>query len=507
MKRLLALLLAALMLCTLCACTETKEKAPTPEPEPTTPEPEKTLPDGTMADPYGLGWNEPSASAMGTGEKTDAGAPGVLNVLYNFYTSSEERTNETGCTVSVTKIELTGMKNVLLKGQIEKDIQAMNDDLAARRPTPDLAARMAETGAASTQATYSISDSLNIVGNLLCVQGQGWYTVNYCDADGTALASDTTTAYAAALYYDLRDGHRMTLSELFAPDCDYMALLNAAVTARLSGAQDESEGDGYELTRPFAGLPADYPLIFVSDGSLEVELTDRCPYLGTLSPTGVPGTALYFELGDFWRQMPVLWGDASAGFEGAQTNAYAPEQYDLRFRSEQAALPDGSTAQLVRLSGGAPENAAAAIDAALQTLGQQALDWVAAQYKQLNPAAGSVWVGVLPSYNVVGPFLTVSYNLDIDGGTAAVHTELKSVFDLHSGAQVTLRTLLRDPEAAVAALTGEGRTEAQARALLDSTSFMVGSGLDLWGNDGAANYWTLEPAMTNRDLFAWEETK
>jgi hypothetical protein len=71
---------------------------------------------------------------MGTGEKTDAGAPGVLNVLYNFYTSSEERTNETGCTVSVTKIELTGMKNVLLKGQIEKDIQAMNDDLAARRP-------------------------------------------------------------------------------------------------------------------------------------------------------------------------------------------------------------------------------------------------------------------------------------------------------------------------------------------------------------------------------------
>ena len=527
MKRIFALLMALAMLA-LCACDKTpapEEPLPPLPPaadEPTAPEaPEAPVtPEGpaptpgavelALPDPLGAGWNQPCLSAMGTGPAAEGPAPGILTSVtppYEGGASIEEREAD-GCTVFVPELTLSGFRNLLLQETVSDDLQALFADLRARRPAVDLSARMAELNAEAGTAEYYLNWNLSAMGDLLCLQASAFLNVTYGDAAGQWITSDYRQLYTDVLYYDLRDGHKMTLAELFAPDCDYMALLNRLTRAALTD---------FTLTRPFAGLPEGYPMLLLTGYGAPLEMTAQCPYFNALSETywmESGGTTPVLPLAELYPHMPILWGDCAAHFEDeTPVERIAPERYDLRMGGQEYVLPSNeeytNTVSLPRIASGVPEEVRDAVNGALAGMEEQATTqartWFE-EYMQTLPPEGTCWSWIDPSFDVVGSYLQVNYSLSVSTAAANRWESYCAVFDLRTGGRVTLRELLADEEAAFLYLMENSElTPEEGRAALAGSNFILNYSLNLWGAlpaaDGVSKDWTLPSSFVNADLF------
>lgn len=503
MKRVLALLLAALLLTALYACAGTENPAPQPD-TPEVPEtqeppetPETTLPSGALPDPYGLGWNKPAASAMGTGGTRSGAVPGILSAAGDICDVATKEQMVDGCKIYVPTVTFKGFRNVLLQSTVESDVQATVTDLLSRRPgTADLPARIMEHSAAAADAEYYVNVIAWATGDLLCIQASGTLTINYQDSAGGWINGEQSSVYGGTLYYDLRDGHQMTLSELFSNDSDYVTLLNTAVAKKL---------ESYDLERAFRGLPENYPLITVTPYSLLVEMTDRSPYIGSEYAYSETGTTLNLNLSDFWRDMPILWGDCTAHFEGVSIWYSAPSQYDLIISPATVTLPGGDSCQSPRIGTGVEESVGAAVNGQLQTMESGLLTEGQTWYEELkSQGADSIESWFNPEYNIAGPYLHVSYSLNMSTEDAYHQDSANAVFDLRTGAKMTLRSLLADAAAAKQALVSQGLTEDAAEAVMDGSNFVLDESLTLWGGSGegdASVNWNLDSGYINQALF------
>lgn len=514
MKRYLALLTAALMLLSFCACTRPADPAQDPDvpdtQEPETPEdqtpdePQNVLPDGSMSDPYDLGWNTPCVSASGTGEKKTGTAPAVLSFCTDIFDTKTETRIEDGCTVYLPTVTFRGFRNLLLMDTIQSDVQASIDDLYQRRPdTSNLPERMAARGAEAANAEYYIGTFAWVVGDLLCIRNTGTLSVTYSDASGSWLDGETSFVYAGTMLYDLRDGHKMTLSELFSEDTDYMTAINTAVGNGLAE---------YELTRPFRGLPADYPQISVTAYGLQVELTDCCPYIDSGYNLTEQGTTLYLDLSGFWRDMPILWGDCSSHFENTEIGYTAPGQFELTLAPHNVTLPGNTdngplSVNLPRIDAGVAESVMTTVNTQLDTLETGLLSQAETWCEEVSSGGEHNWCWIEPSYNFAGPYFHVSYSLSISTDSQNRNMQTDAVFDLRTGNRVFLRDLLTDPETAEQSLVSLGLTAAEAASALDDPNFGLNSMLYLWGSVGqgdAAVAWSLEASQVNFSLFGEE---
>lgn len=502
MKRFFALLLAVLMTGSLCACAHREkpqqEDPQAPEKQSGTQKQQKI--DLQMPDYYGLGWNEPCTSAMGTGGKASGTEPGVLSACMEYWDIETTTIEEDGCRIHVPKLKIKGFKNLLLQETLKKDAQAVIDDLLKRRPsTDDLADRIAEHGAASADAQYCINIFTWAVGDLLCVQSSAALTTDYSDAAGSWKAGEVRHVYADTLYYNLADGHRMKLSELFADNVDYMSMLNEAVKEKLVD---------YELARPFTGLPDGYKLVSVTPYGVQIELTDRCPYVGGNFGYEDRGSILYVDLSRFWREMPILWGDCSKHFEDLEIVHVAPAWYELEMTPNRVELPSSggeqAFADMPRIREGVSQEIREKINTALSDIENGLLAKAKNWSGQLSPSGQNVWCWADPMYNFAGPYFHVIYVLEIGANEQKHHVEDNAIFDLRTGERITLRDFIKDAKAAKESLLSQGLTDAQAEQVLGGADFSIGSMLAPWGSigiDDAQKSWTLNEGCINLSLF------
>lgn len=264
----------ALMLCLLlygCAGAGTAAEQPAAEPYTPTPTP---LPVSN-----GIDWNDIPRIWVGRGGPTTDYYDGYTYRLIDDNWPAEytyDSYEADGVSYYTGSAKLTGLHNTSLQSKLNLLIARTEGALIGdpayfeANVTDELRERFPD----DLSCYSSVNPSITFVGNLVNIQisrSEEIYGYRYGGEDDYDYFNKVreTCSYFT---YDMMTGQQLQLSDLFADNVDLDALLNPMITASLESS------DEFEMTRPFRGLPADYPFFMLHESSLDIYFPNGNPY-------------------------------------------------------------------------------------------------------------------------------------------------------------------------------------------------------------------------------------
>lgn len=277
------LLAAATLLFLLAGCApETPGAAGTADPVPVV-----SQPPAPLAASDGIDWNDLPEIWTGTGGSQTSPAlrsNTCLCVTGSFYEETDLPTREIdGVSCYRSRAQLTALRDKALQTTINQTLQETLDHLEAQ--TDPLAAFVTEEVLACDPLyrTSSIWPSFTLSGNLLSAGAYRFDDIYAYDATDGRLVCSQHSTQAEFCTYDLSNGRKLILSDLFVDGTDLNTLLNPLLSSALSaveGTTDWTDGTTRGgLIRPFRGLPEDYPYFSLSDTHLSIYFPMPNPYI------------------------------------------------------------------------------------------------------------------------------------------------------------------------------------------------------------------------------------
>ncbi len=469
MKRLRLSAFCLALCCLLCSCrffspavpdaptdgvdADGQEPSPAPDPLP--------LPAGD-----GVDWNDAPAQSVGEGGRPDS-EPAMPSHSYsaygycsydNFYTA--DKPDEHGVLLGTQSVSITGLRNQVLQNRLNELIEKRMQELAsAEAPcsADELRALADGHGAASAYVNRFIYVNVQVSGRILSLRFVMSDSLSLRDANGDDAALDEWVQLGASQdwhMYDMHDGRRLRLRDLFFDGAEYAPVVDAAIAEALSEAEDS-----FSLKRAFRGLPEDYPYVDAQDGSLCIWFPADNPYIDG---------EYYFSIGPeaLYPLCSVLYEDPSAYLTDEATVNFSAFSHPINvsahpFEAAAAAQTDGQSAPLYapRLSGGASQSVMDAVNTALGDFEER--------YKTLDylpPQITDAWDSwdfhsVDTNFYALGDLFCVQYVTSIFGADYSYSHDESLVFDLRTGRRLTAADLLVPSDGLSALLEQNGVTQ------------------------------------------------
>lgn len=251
------------------------------------------LPSGDNID-----WNDLPESWTGNGEKaTNYYSGNYYEAIADQYPYTEEYSqsvDENGIECYISKGYIDGLKNLALQNEINNQLQVAYDDLAADTSFFDEKLTDEIKKGDSFSASYSISPSFTITGNVLSLSVMRYNTIYSYDND-TGPIFFGNSEIMKQFNYDMETGKELALSDIFVKGTDLNALLNPMISEELSKTSDGADWEyapSEGIMRPFRGLPKNYPYFTLGEDSLIIYFTDGNPYITSSSVVRFPIEAI-----------------------------------------------------------------------------------------------------------------------------------------------------------------------------------------------------------------------
>ena len=397
----------------------------------------------------GVDWNDAPAQSVGEGGRPDGEPVMPLHSYsvfdYCSYDSSytADKPDERGVLLSTHAVTITGLRNQVLQSRLNELIpQRLQELAAAEAPcsADELRTLADEHGAASACINRFIYVSAQVSGRVLSLRFTASDSLSFRDAGGNEIVAGEWVQLGFSQdwhMYDMHDGRRLRLRDLFFDGAEYAPVIDAAIAEALTDAEDS-----FSLKRAFRGLPEDYPYADAQDGNLCIWFPADNPYIDG---------EYYFNIGPeaLYSLCAILYEDPSAYLTDEATVNFCAFSHPIDvsahpFEAAAAAQTDGQSAPLYgpRLSRGASQSVMDAVNAALRDF--------EARYKTLDylpPQITDAWNSwdshsVDINFYALGDLFCVQYVTSVFGADYSYSHDESLVFALRTGRRLTAADLL-----------------------------------------------------------------